>query len=135
MTGSSPDRVRLDRWLWAARFFKTRALAASAIDGGKVHLNGERVKRARLVRVGDRLEVRLGPYEHVLIVRALSERRGPAKDAVQLYEETPESMKERERVAFQLKTANVLFVQDAAERPTKRDRRRLDQFKRKAGLE
>jgi len=135
MSESTSGRVRLDRWLWAARFFKTRALAATAIDGGKVHLNGERVKRARLVRVGDRLELRLGPFAHVLVVRALSERRGPATDAARLYEETPESLKERERVAFQLKAAHVLFVPDAKERPTKRDRRRLDRFRREGGWE
>lgn len=134
MTAPPTDRVRLDRWLWAARFFKTRALAVSAIDGGKVRVNGERVKRSRLVRVGDRVELRLGPFEHTLIVRGLSERRGRAKDAALLYEETPASLTERKRVAFQLKAANLLFVPDATERPTKRDRRRLDQFRR-AGWE
>jgi len=126
--------VRLDRWLWAARFFKTRALAAVAIDGGKVHVNGDRVKRARLIRAGDRLEIRLPPYQHVVVVRSLSERRGPAREAARLYEETSDSVAERARVAFQLKAAHALFVPDS-ERPTKRDRRRLERFKRGSGRE
>lgn len=127
------DRVRLDRWLWAARFFKTRALAAEAIDGAKVRINGERVKRARLVAPGETLQIRLGPYEHVVLVRATSERRGPAREAARLYEETPASIAERERVAFQLKAAHVLFVPETNARPTKRDRRRLEDFRKKGG--
>lgn len=130
---SSPARVRLDKWLWAARFFKTRALAVEAIDGGKVQVGGDRVKRAKLVQIGDRISIRLGPYEHVVEVRGLSERRGPAAAAVLLYAETAESLKERERVAFQLKAAHVLFVPDTNERPTKRDRRRLEEFRKKSG--
>ncbi len=134
MTASSaPARVRLDKWLWAARFFKTRALAVEAIDGGKVQVGGDRVKRAKLVQVGDRISIRLGPYEHVVEVRGLSERRGPAPEAVLLYAETAESLKERERVAFQLKAAHVLFVPETNERPTKRDRRRLEEFRKKSG--
>lgn len=134
MTASpAPARVRLDKWLWAARFFKTRALAVEAIDGGKVQVGGDRVKRAKLVQVGDRISIRLGPYEHVVEVRGLSERRGPAPEAVLLYAETAESLKERERVAFQLKAAHVLFVPDTNERPTKRDRRRLEEFRKKSG--
>jgi ribosome-associated heat shock protein Hsp15 len=129
------DRVRLDKWLWAARFYKSRALAAEAIDGGKVHANGTRAKRARMVGVGDRLEVRQGPYEYVVEVRGLSERRGPAKQASLLYQETPESIAGRERVAQQLKTAHVLFVTDSRERPTKRDRRRLEEFRKRSGWE
>ncbi len=132
MTGT---RVRLDKWLWAARFYKTRSLAVDAIDGGKVQVNGDRVKRARLVQVGDRVEIRQPPYRHLVIVRGLSERRGPAREAILLYEETPESLAERERVAFQLKAAHVLFVPETNERPTKRDRRRLERFKRDTGWE
>jgi ribosome-associated heat shock protein Hsp15 len=131
----SSARVRLDRWLWAARFFKTRSLAVEAIDGGKVRVNGDRVKRAKLIRTGDRVEVRLGPYLHEVRVRALSERRGPASEAVLLYSETPESVAGRERVAFQLKAAHVLFVPETNERPTKRDRRRLEDFRKKSGWE
>jgi ribosome-associated heat shock protein Hsp15 len=133
MSGGS--RVRLDKWLWAARFFKTRALAAEAIDGGKVHLNGERVKRAKMVQAGDKLEIQLGPYEHVLVVRDVLEKRGPAAVAAQLYEETAESIAGRERVAFQLKAAHVLFVPETNARPTKRDRRRLEDFRRREGWE
>ncbi len=120
-----PTRVRLDKWLWAARFFKTRALAVEAIDGGKVQVNGDRVKRAKQVQAGELISIRLGPYQHVVEVRGLSERRGPASEAALLYSETAESLKERERVAFQLKAAHVLFVPETNERPTKRDRRQL----------
>jgi len=128
-----PTRVRLDKWLWAARFFKTRALAVEAIDGGKVQVNGDRVKRAKLIQIGERIAIRLGPYEHLVEVRGLAERRGPATAAVLLYAETAESIKERERVAFQLKAAHVLFVPETNERPTKRDRRRLEEFRKKSG--
>jgi len=131
----SLSRVRLDKWLWAARFFKTRALAVEAIDGGKVRVNGERVKRAKQIQVGDQVEVRLGPYLHVVVVHGLSERRGPAPEAARLYAETPESVAARERVAFQLKAAHVLFVPETNERPTKRDRRRLEDFRKKSGWE
>ncbi len=126
-------KVRLDKWLWAARFYKTRALAVEAIDGGKVHVNGDRVKRAKMVQAGDRLEIQLGPYEHVVLVKDVSEKRGPATVAHGLYEETPESIAGRERVAFQLKAAHVLFVPETNERPTKRDRRKLEDFKRREG--
>jgi ribosome-associated heat shock protein Hsp15 len=127
--------VRLDKWLWAARFYKTRGQAAEAIDGGKVRVGGERVKRAKLVHAGDRVEVRLGPFEHRVIVRGLSERRGPAKQASLLFEETAESLVRRERVALQLKAAHALFAPDASTRPTKRDRRRLDRFRKDSGWE
>ncbi len=95
----SEDRVRLDKWLWAARLFKTRSLAARAISGGKVQVNGRRVKRASLLGVGDRVRVRKGPYLIEIIVQGLSERRGPASEAARLYEETAESRLERERLA------------------------------------
>lgn len=128
-------RVRLDKWLWAARFYKTRALAVEAIDGGKVQVNGDRVKRAKLVQAGDRVEIRQPPYEYVVLVRATSERRGPAREAVLLYEETAESLAAREKMALQLKAAHALFVPDTNTRPTKRDRRRLEQFRKDRGLE
>jgi ribosome-associated heat shock protein Hsp15 len=104
------DRVRIDKWLWAARFFKTRSLATEAVDGGKVEVNGERAKPAKLVKAGDEVRLRLGPYEHVLIVRALSERRGPASVAQSLYEETAASKEERVRLAAQLRQAPAAFV-------------------------
>ena len=124
-----PSRVRLDKWLWAARFFKTRPLAAEAVVGGKVALNGERVKPARLLQTGDELSVRLGPYEHVVRVRALSERRGPASVAATLYEETAESRTVREKLGEQLRMAPAAFVYEEKGRPTKRDRRELDRFR------
>lgn len=134
MTGQEEaGRERLDRWLWAARLYKTRALAAEAVDGGKVHVNSERVKRAKLIQRGDRLAIRQGPYEQIVVVRGLASRRGPAREAVLLYEESPESVAERERIAFQLKAAHVLFVAESETRPSKRDRRRLDRFRRGSG--
>ena len=78
MTESDDSRIRLDKWLWAARFYKTRSLAAEAIAGGKVQVNGDRVKRAKPLQVGDEVRIRLGPYEHQIVVRELSDRRGPA---------------------------------------------------------
>jgi ribosome-associated heat shock protein Hsp15 len=127
--GRGAPRVRLDKWLWAARFFKTRSAAAQAIDGGKLDANGERAKRSRLVQLGDVLLLRRPPYEHQIVVRGLSETRGPAKEAVKLYEETRESRDARERLAYQLKNAPVLTFHGTG-RPTKRDRRVIDKLKR-----
>jgi len=122
-------RVRLDKWLWAARFFKTRALAVEAIGGGKVVVNGERAKPAKLLQGGDEVRVRLGPYEHVVLVRILSERRGPATVAATLYEETAEGRAVREKLAEQLRMAPAAFVYQEKGRPTKRDRRELESFR------
>ena len=116
-------RVRIDKWLWAARFFKTRSIAAEAIDGGKVDVNGERAKRSKLLAVGDEVRVRIGPYEHVVGVRALSERRGSAAIAATLYEETPASRRARETLATQMRALPSLFGQ--GNRPSKKDRRDL----------
>ena len=127
----SPPAARLDKWLWAARFYKTRTLAAEAIDGGKVHVNGERSKRARQVHPGDTLEIRQGPYEHIVVVREISDRRGPAAVAATLYEETPVSLAQRERVSAQLRLVHQALVPDVKGRPTKRDRRELDRLKGK----
>jgi ribosome-associated heat shock protein Hsp15 len=126
---ASSARVRLDKWLWAARFFKTRALAAEAIAGGKVTIGGGRVKPARPLQVGDMVAVRLGPYEHVVRVKALSERRGPASVAMTLYEEAPESRAAREKLSEQLRMAPAAFVYEEKGRPTKRDRREIDRFR------
>jgi ribosome-associated heat shock protein Hsp15 len=123
-----PDKVRLDKWLWAARFFKTRALAAEAVEGGKVQLNGDRPKRARPLQVGDELRIRLGPYEHVVVVRALSDRRGPATQAAGLYQETEASRNAREARAVQLKSMHSLFGPEKG-RPTKKDRREIERLK------
>ena len=122
------DRVRIDKWLWAARFFKTRSLATDAVTGGKVEVNGERAKPAKAVKAGDEVRLRLGPYEHTLIVRALGERRGSATVAQSLYEETEASRAARERLASQLKLAPAGFVFEEKGRPTKKDRRDLSDF-------
>jgi ribosome-associated heat shock protein Hsp15 len=124
----SEDRTRVDKWLWAARFFKTRALASEAIAGGKVQVNGERVKRARPLQVGDEIRIRQGPYEQQIVVRALSGRRGPAAQAAQLYEEKAESRAAREQLALQLKTLHSMFVPERG-RPTKKDRREINRLK------
>src|SRR3954464_14951514 len=104
MAETSDGRVRIDKWLWAARFYKTRARAAEAIAGGKVQVNGERVKRAKPLQVGDKVRIRQGPYEQQVRVLELSERRGPAAEAAALYEEKAESRAAREALALQLKS-------------------------------
>jgi ribosome-associated heat shock protein Hsp15 len=123
--------VRLDKWLWAARFYKTRSLAAEAVGGGKVDVNGERAKPAKALKLGDEIRLRLGPYEHIVHVRGLSERRGPASVAQTLYEETPASRAERERLAEQRKLAPVSFTYEEKGRPTKKDRRDLSRFRKR----
>ena len=121
------DRVRLDKWLWAARFFKTRGLAADAIDGGKVDVNGARAKRAKMVQAGDEVRVRQTPFEHVVHVRGLSERRGPASVAATLYEETAESKARRQTLATQIRSMPSDDWESG--RPTKRDRREIDRLR------
>ena len=121
------DQVRLDRWLWAARFFKTRALAAAAVAGGKVQVNGVRAKPAKLLRAGDAVRVRVAPFEWLVTVRALSERRGPPKAALALYEESPEGRAARERLAEQLKMAPAPAYQGKG-RPTKKERREIERL-------
>ncbi|HET7187632.1 MAG TPA: S4 domain-containing protein [Gemmatimonadaceae bacterium] len=127
--GASAGRVRIDKWLWAARFFKTRSLAADAIVGGKVLVAGERVKPAKLIQVGDEVRLRMGPYEHVVIVRAVSARRGPAPVAATLYEETALSQAARMKLAEQLRMAPAAFVYEDKGRPTKRDRREIERLR------
>jgi ribosome-associated heat shock protein Hsp15 len=114
--------VRIDKWLWAARFFKTRSLASEAAGGGKVEVNGERAKPAKTVRAGDEVRVRLGVFEHVVIVRGLSERRGPASAAQALYEETAESAAARAKLAERMRYEAVALLADPG-RPSKKDRR------------
>ena len=122
-------RVRVDKWLWAARFFKTRSLAADAIGGGKVLVAGERVKPAKLLQIGDEIRLRMGPYEHVIIVRAVSERRGPATVAATLYEETAQSQVARTKLAEQLRMAPAAFFFEDKGRPTTRDRRVIERLR------
>lgn len=121
------DDVRLDKWLWAARFFKTRSLATEAVNGGKVELNGLRPKPSKAIKIGDQLRVRVGPFIHAVTVRSLSERRGPPSAAALLFEETPESIAERERLREQHRIAPPAQYQDGG-RPTKKDRRELSAF-------
>lgn len=130
---SAAGRVRIDKWLWAARFFKTRSLAADAVAAGKVEVNEERVKPAKLIQLGDAVSVRLGPYVHVVHVRGISERRGPASIAATLYEETAESSTARAKLAEQLRMAPAAFVYEEKGRPTKRDRREIDRFRDEHG--
>ncbi|UCC84955.1 MAG: RNA-binding protein [Gemmatimonadota bacterium] len=124
------EAVRLDKWLWAARFFKTRSLAAKAVSGGKVQVNGRRAKRASNLHVGDRVRVRKGPHEYQLVVQRLSERRGPAKEAATLYEETPESIQARESLKAQRKAGPQYSFREGG-RPRKKERRQLDRLKRR----
>lgn len=126
--GRSP--VRVDKWLWAARFYKTRSLAAAAIDGGKVQVNGDRVKPAKTVRPGDEVRLRLGPYEHIVAVQGTAERRGSATIAATLYAETEASRLAREKLHWQLTRAAPAMDAEKG-RPTKRDRRDLERFKKR----
>src|SRR2546430_13482647 len=112
MSELSGERVRLDRWLWAARFFKTRGLAAAAIAAGRVEVNGARAKRAKLVAAGDQLRVRRGPFEYRVVVRGVSERRGPPAQAAALFAEDAEGRRLRERLAEQPPVAPSLRYED-----------------------
>jgi ribosome-associated heat shock protein Hsp15 len=129
MDPPSSDAVRVDRWLWAARLVKTRGLAAEAIKGGRVEVNGKRVKPSKDVRPGDRLELTTGPARVTVVVRATALRRGPAAEAALLYDETDESRLERERLAAQRRLERAQEP-GLPGRPTKRDRRRLDAARR-----
>jgi len=117
-------KVRIDKWLWAARFFKTRALATEAVNGGKVHVNGQRVKPARAINIDDTLNITRGHVEWVVIIKSLSEKRGPAKIAQTLYEETLESVIEREQNASMRKYQRA-GMKSSEHRPSARDRQKL----------
>jgi ribosome-associated heat shock protein Hsp15 len=123
------DKVRIDKWLWAARFFKTRGLATEAVLGGRVHLNGARVKPSKDVATGDTVEVTVGTLRRTVHVTGLSEKRGPASVAATLYEETPESVAARKQHALERRLARPLGA-DLGARPTKQDRRRLEGLRR-----
>ncbi len=124
-----PGGVRLDKWLWAARFFKTRGLAQQAVEGGKVKLNGERPKSAKEVKPGDRLVIRVAESQWAVMVTALGERRGPAEQARQLYQESDESRVRRQEQAAARKLLAPLPPATKG-RPTKRDRRRMERLVR-----
>lgn len=117
--------IRMDKWLWAARFFKTRSIAKQAIEGGKVHLNGERVKVSREVHIGMVLTIQQGIEKKTVLVKALSDVRGSAPIAQQLYEETAESIEKRAQQAEQRKLNSMMFM---SHRPNKKDRRDIDKF-------
>ena len=123
------SKLRLDKWLWAARFFKTRSLAAAAIQGGKVHVNGARVKPAHVVKLGETLGIRRGADEYSVIVKGLARIRGPASQAAILYEETAQSAQRREALAAERKSQTAL-VPHPVRRPSKRDRRQIIRFTR-----
>ncbi|HSN20839.1 MAG TPA: S4 domain-containing protein [Usitatibacter sp.] len=119
--------MRIDKWLWAARFFKTRTLAAEAIDAGHVSVNGERAKAAKALRPGDVVVVRRPPFQHTVVVKALSERRGPAAEAALLFEETGESRARRAALAAEMK---ALPSPRFKGRPTKKTRRDYEKWLR-----
>jgi ribosome-associated heat shock protein Hsp15 len=124
------DGVRLDKWLWAARFYKTRAAATEAVTGGRVHVNDQATKPAKAVRVGDRLEITTGRSRFVVDVLETSERRGPPAEAARLYAETPKSREAREQASAERRMAPPPQPVSGG-RPTKRDRRRLDRDRRR----
>ncbi len=125
--GAPAPALRIDRWLWAARFFKTRSTAAAAVSGGKVHLNGQRAKPAKGVRPGDRLQIRRGDVRwEVTVLTAAAARRGPAAEARTLYEERPESVERREREREERRARRLARGAAGPGRPTKRARRRLE---------
>ena len=126
------DQQRLDKWLWAARFFKTRALAAEAVGGGKVHLNGERVKPARVVRPGDRLKITRGQFEFDITVNALNNQRRPASEAQALFTESQQSIENRQSTAESLKILNA-NMPHSVKKPGKKQRRQIVRFKRIEG--
>jgi len=124
---AAEETVRLDKWLWAARFFKTRSMASKAVNGGHVHVNGNRVKPARMVRVGDGLHIRRGTAEFDVVVLGLHSRRGPAVEARSLYRETEESLLRREQAA-QKRRIEEHPAAAPSRRPDKRDRRKIRKF-------
>ena len=128
MKEKTTDGVRLDKWLWAARFYKTRALAREMIEGGKVHYNGQRSKPSKVVELNAQLTLRQGNDERTVVVKAITEQRRPATEAVTLYEETAESIEKREKVALARKL-NALTMPHPDRRPDKKERRDLMRFK------
>jgi ribosome-associated heat shock protein Hsp15 len=129
MIPAAMETVRIDKWLWAARFFKTRGLATDAVLGGRVHVNGARVKPSKEVRAGDTVEAHVAHADWTVVVRGVADKRGPASAAQALYEETEESRLRRERLAAERRLARPLGA-DLGARPTKQDRRRIEALRR-----
>ncbi len=123
------EQVRIDKWLWAARFFKTRSAATEAVLGGRVQVNGVRAKPSKEIRVADTVELKVGEVQWTVVVDKLADKRGPASVAASLYEETPDSIASRERHALQRRLARPLGA-DLGARPTKQARRRIEAFRR-----
>jgi ribosome-associated heat shock protein Hsp15 len=121
------EPIRIDKWLWAARFFKTRSLAAEAVNGGKIEVNGTRAKPSRIMRLGDILSIRRGTCEWTVVVKGLAKLRGPAPEAQLLYEETEGSIRKREVASAQLKFQRPTEF-NAPGRPSKKDRRAVLRF-------
>jgi ribosome-associated heat shock protein Hsp15 len=130
MSDTPAPRLRLDKWLWAARFYKTRSLAAEEVERGRVEVNGQSVKPARELRIGDELVLRQGPVTRTVVVAALSTMRGPASVAATLYVETADSVQRREQLAAQRRLAPEPATSIEQGRPTKRDRRQLADWNR-----
>jgi ribosome-associated heat shock protein Hsp15 len=130
MTDTKPEiqKLRLDKWLWAARFFKTRSLAKAAIEGGKVHLGGSRVKVSKEISVGETLQIRQGWDERIIEIHALSDKRRAAPEAQQMYRETEHSVERREAEAAARKAAGGM-IERPASRPSKKQRRQIHRFK------
>ena len=131
MSEKDDGKVRLDKWLWAARFFKTRALAKAAIEGGKVHCRGERCKPSKEPKLGEELVIRAGYDERTVVIRALSAVRKGAPEAQLLYEETPDSLARREHAAAMRKADSLGVETDG--KPSKKQRRALQRFRSDAG--
>ncbi len=127
------DRVRLDKWLWAARFFKTRQIASEAINGGKVHLNGQRTKPGKEVKVGSRLSIHTPAAEYEVEVRVLAEKRRPASEARTFYEETPESVSRREKLEAAKRLERLANPRPVHGKLNKKDRRLIHRFTGKSG--
>ena len=123
------DETRIDKWLWAARFFKTRSQATASVTGGKVEVNGDTAKPSKTVKAGDRIRLRLGPVEYRLTVTAIGERRGSAAVAQSLYEEAPDSVAARQKIAAERRFSSAPSYEEKG-RPSKKDRRDLDRWRR-----
>lgn len=128
MPSNPPETVRVDKWLWAARFYKTRSLASAAVNGGKVHLNGQRIKPARTIKPGDILHIQRDLSDFEITVLVLSEKRGPARVAQTLYEESVDSIRRREEAASMRKYERLSRAPQ--HRPDKRSRRQLRELQR-----